>query len=67
MKKLKRTDNVVAAVAASVEKNRRQTVRELASMLDLTFATVKSTLTIDLARKKVCLLGTQAAVHGPKR
>jgi hypothetical protein len=34
-KKTKRTEDVVAAVAAAVEKNRRLTVRELASMLDL--------------------------------
>ncbi len=51
-KKTKRTEDVVAAVAATVEQNRRLTVRELASMLDLTFATVQSALTIDLGLVK---------------
>ncbi len=47
-KKTKQTDNVVAAVAAAVEENWCLTVREWASMLDLTFATVQSALTINL-------------------
>jgi histone-lysine N-methyltransferase SETMAR len=51
-KKTKRTEDVVAAVTTAVEKKRRLTVRELASMLDLTFATVKSALTIDLGLVK---------------
>ncbi len=48
-KKPKRTEDVVVA---SVEKNQRLTVRELASMLDLTFAMVQSALTIDLGLVK---------------
>jgi hypothetical protein len=50
-KKNKWTDEVVA-VAAAVEKNWRLTIQELASMLDLTFATILSALTIDLGLVK---------------
>ncbi len=51
-KKTKRIDDVVAAVAAAVETDRRLTIRELAGMLGLTFATVQSTLTVDLGLVK---------------
>jgi hypothetical protein len=51
-KKTKRTGNVVAAVAAAIETDQRLTIRELAVMLDLTFATVQSTLTVDLGLVK---------------
>ncbi len=51
-KKTNRTDNIVADVAAAVETDRRLTIRELAVMLDLTFSTVQSTLTVDLGLVK---------------
>jgi hypothetical protein len=51
-KKTKRTDDVVAAVAAAVETDWRLTIRELAGTLGLTFATVQSTLTVDLGLVK---------------
>ncbi len=60
----------MAAVAAAVrkKKNQRLTVQELAFMLDLTFATVQSTPTVNLGLvKKVCPLDVQVTVHGPKR
>jgi hypothetical protein len=41
---------VVATLAATVEKNHRLTIRELASILDLTFATVHYTVTVELGR-----------------
>jgi hypothetical protein len=51
-KKTKRTDDVMAAVAAAVETDRRLTIREIAGMLGLTFAIVQSTLTVDLGLVK---------------
>jgi histone-lysine N-methyltransferase SETMAR len=50
--KTKWTDDVVAAVAATIETDRRLTIREIAGMLGLTFATVQSTLTVDLGLVK---------------
>jgi hypothetical protein len=41
---------VVATLAATVEKNQRLIIRELASILDMTFATVQYTVTVELGR-----------------
>jgi hypothetical protein len=68
-----RTDEVVAAVFAALEKDRCLTVQELAAMLGLTYATVQSTLTQDigLAKKSSCwapkLLSTAQKEESSKR
>jgi hypothetical protein len=41
---------VVATLAATVEKNQRLTIRELAAILDMTFATVQYTVTVEVGR-----------------
>jgi hypothetical protein len=47
-KKTKKNDNIVAAVAAAIKKDWRRTVRELATMLGLTYGTIQSNLSEDL-------------------
>jgi hypothetical protein len=47
-KKTKKNDNIVVAVADAIKKDWRLTVQELATMLDLTYGIIQSTLSEDL-------------------
>jgi hypothetical protein len=63
-KRISRTDDVIAAVAASVEKDRRLTISGLAFSHVLTGLVIQQILTVDLGLLKK---GSQTAVLCPER
>ncbi len=63
----KGTDNIVAAVTTNVKKGWCLIVRELVTMLDLTYTTVQSTLTLDLALEKSLPAGYPNCCPLPKK
>jgi hypothetical protein len=55
-RKKKITETLVTSIAATLEKDRRLTVRALSAMFDTSYGTVQSILTKDLKMRKVSTL-----------
>jgi hypothetical protein len=66
-KKTKRTDDLINAVAADIENDRRVSIKTLAAAHDVSVDTIHRILHQDLGlEKKISKMGAKTALRGPK-